>query len=73
MVHMESMTLKTFMLQFVFLWAMSSLTLKGKASDQAPGLANIQAAQKRPVSQPGFPLKEWWGPTNGGVIGWPPC
>ncbi|PPD91038.1 hypothetical protein GOBAR_DD12021 [Gossypium barbadense] len=33
-------------------WAMSSLTLKGKASDQAPALANIQAAQKRPVSQP---------------------
>ncbi|XP_052485433.1 uncharacterized protein LOC105766610 isoform X2 [Gossypium raimondii] len=31
---------------------MSSLTLKGKASDQAPALANIQAAQKRPVSQP---------------------
>ncbi|TYH37575.1 hypothetical protein ES332_D12G050600v1, partial [Gossypium tomentosum] len=33
-------------------WAMSSLTLKGKASDQAPALANIQAAQKRHVSQP---------------------
>ncbi|XP_052477387.1 1,4-alpha-glucan-branching enzyme 2, chloroplastic/amyloplastic isoform X2 [Gossypium raimondii] len=31
---------------------MSSLTLKGKASDQAPALANIQTAQKRPVSQP---------------------
>ncbi|TYI68852.1 hypothetical protein E1A91_D08G114900v1 [Gossypium mustelinum] len=33
-------------------WAMSSLTLKDKASNQAPGLANIQAAQKCPVSQP---------------------
>nr|KJB41694.1 hypothetical protein B456_007G217200 [Gossypium raimondii] len=33
-------------------WGMSSLTLKGKASDQALALANIQAAQKRPVSQP---------------------
>ncbi|TYI56582.1 hypothetical protein E1A91_D11G221000v1 [Gossypium mustelinum] len=33
-------------------WAMSSLTLKGKASDQALALANIQAAQKRPISQP---------------------
>ncbi|PPD96119.1 hypothetical protein GOBAR_DD06856 [Gossypium barbadense] len=33
-------------------WAMSSLTLKGKASDQAPAFANIQTAQKRPVSQP---------------------
>ncbi|KAB2004661.1 hypothetical protein ES319_D11G214900v1 [Gossypium barbadense] len=30
-------------------WAMSSLTLKGKASDQALALANIQAAQKRPI------------------------